>query len=111
MSKKIVVSVLLVLFTVALAFAGGAAQQASDDSGLITVGIINNPPSESGYRTANDRDMKDVFTGAGYAASFAYSIQFEEQLVAFNQFVTQGVDYILLSAAATDGWDDALEAA
>ncbi|MDR2900425.1 MAG: substrate-binding domain-containing protein, partial [Treponema sp.] len=108
MSKKIVVSVLLVLFTVALAFAGGGAQK---DGGLITVGIINNPPSESGYRTANDRDMKEVFTGNGYAASFAYSIQFEEQLAAFRQFVTDGVDYILLSAAATTGWDDALKAA
>ncbi|MDR2900549.1 MAG: hypothetical protein LBV20_03390, partial [Treponema sp.] len=75
MSKKIVVSVLLVLFTVALAFAGGG-QQASSGSGLITVGIINNPPSESGYRTANDADMKAVFAGNGYAASFAYSIQF-----------------------------------
>jgi simple sugar transport system substrate-binding protein len=111
MSKKVVLSVLLVLFTVALAFAGGGQQQASSGSGLITVGIINNPPSESGYRTANDRDMKDVFTGNGYAASFAYSIQFEEQLVAFNQFVTDGVDYILLSAASTEGWTDALEAA
>jgi simple sugar transport system substrate-binding protein len=110
MSKKIVVSVLLVLFTVALAFAGGGAQQGGG-SGLITVGIINNPPSESGYRTANDADMKAVFTGNGYAASFAYSIQFEEQLAAFRQFVTDGVDYILLSAAATTGWDDALRAA
>ncbi|MDR2900315.1 MAG: substrate-binding domain-containing protein, partial [Treponema sp.] len=68
-------------------------------------------PSESGYRTANDADMKAVFAGNGYAASFAYSIQFEEQLAAFRQFVTDGVDYILLSAAATDGWDDALKAA
>ncbi|MDR1073436.1 MAG: substrate-binding domain-containing protein [Treponema sp.] len=81
-------------------------------SGLITVGVINNPPSESGYRTANDKDFKSVFTAAnGYDASFAYSIVFEEQLVAFNQFVTNGVDYILLSAAATDGWDDAFRAA
>ncbi len=109
MRKKIVVSVLLMLFTAAFVFAAGAAQQST--GGLITVGIINNPPSESGYRTANDRDMKEVFTGNGYAASFAYSIRFEDQLVSFNQFVTQGVDYILLSAAATDGWDAALRSA
>ncbi|MDR2477659.1 MAG: substrate-binding domain-containing protein, partial [Treponema sp.] len=81
-------------------------------SGAITVGIINNPPSESGYRTANDKDFKAVFTSAnGYDASFSYSDKLEEQLVAFNQFVTNGVDYILLSAAATDGWDDALRSA
>ncbi|MDR1174821.1 MAG: substrate-binding domain-containing protein [Treponema sp.] len=111
--KKLLV-VLLVLVTAFSAFAGGRRQSsgAGASSGLITVGIVNNPPSESGYRTANDKDFKAVFTTAnGYDASFAYSIVFEEQLVAFNQFVTNGVDYILLSAAATDGWDDALRSA
>jgi simple sugar transport system substrate-binding protein len=81
-------------------------------SGLISAGIINNPPSESGYRTANDKDFKTVFTPAnGYDVSFSYSDKLEEQLVFFNQFVTNGEDYILLSAAATDGGDDALRAA
>jgi simple sugar transport system substrate-binding protein len=108
--KKLFV-VLLVLVTVSFVFAGPGGQKGGS-SGLTTVGIINNPPSESGYRTANDRDFKTVFTAAnGYDASFAYSINLEEQLVFFNQFVTNGVDYILLSAAATDGWDDALRAA
>jgi simple sugar transport system substrate-binding protein len=100
-------SVLLALCIASVVFAGG-----KKDSGGIKVGIINNPPSESGYRTANDKDFKTVFTGTnGYDASFAYSINLEEQLVFFNQFVTNGVDYILLSAASTDGWDDALKAA
>jgi simple sugar transport system substrate-binding protein len=110
-SKWVVGLVLLVVAGLVLGGCGGA-KKADEGSGAITVGIINNPPSESGYRTANDKDFKDVFTSAnGYDASFAYSILFEEQLVAFNQFVTNGVDYILLSAAATDGWDDALKAA
>ena len=39
--------------------------QATDASGdLIKVGIINNDPNESGYRTANDKDMKNTFTEA-----------------------------------------------
>lgn len=45
---------------------------------LIKVGIINNDPNESGYRTANDKDMKNMFTEAnGYEATFAYSIKNE----------------------------------
>jgi simple sugar transport system substrate-binding protein len=109
MVKGMAIGVLVLLLAAGTVFAGPGGQKSS---GLITVGIINNPPSESGYRTANDRDFKTVFTAAnGYDASFAYSINLEEQLVFFNQFVTNGVDYILLSAAATDGWDDALRAA
>ena len=41
----------------------------------IKVGIINNDPNESGYRTANDKDLKAMFTEEnGYEASFAYSL-------------------------------------
>ncbi|MDR1507596.1 MAG: substrate-binding domain-containing protein [Treponema sp.] len=105
---KKLISVLLILLAAAFAFARPGGQS----GGAIKVGIINNPPSESGYRTANDTDFKSVFTAAnGYDASFSYSIRLEEQLAAFNQFVTGGVDYILLSAAATDGWDNALRSA
>ena len=32
------------------------------DGELIKVGIINNDPNESGYRTANDADLKKMFT-------------------------------------------------
>ena len=35
------------------------APAASGD--LIKVGIINNDPNESGYRTANDKDLKATF--------------------------------------------------
>jgi simple sugar transport system substrate-binding protein len=109
---KKLISVFLILSVAAFAFAGGGRQSGGSSGGAIRVGIINNPPSESGYRTANDRDFKSVFTSDnGYNASFSYSIRLEEQLAAFNQFVTDGVDYILLSAAATDGWDNALRSA
>ncbi len=76
---------------------------------LIKVGIINNPPAESGYRAANVADMEKVFTEAnGYKASTFYSIKNDEQLNAASQFITDGVDYLLISAAATDGWDSVL---
>ncbi len=44
----------------------GCGKSAKSDggskSGLIKVGIINNDPNDSGYRTANDKDMKATFT-------------------------------------------------
>ncbi len=84
-----------------------AADAASGD--LITVGIINNDPNESGYRTANDKDLKETFTEAnGYSASFAYSMKNDEQITAAQKFIQDGVDYLLLSAADTAGWDSVL---
>ncbi len=76
---------------------------------LIKVGIVNNPPAESGYRAANVADFEKVFTEEnGYAVSTFYSLKNDEQLNAAAQFITDGVDYLLISAAATDGWDTVL---
>jgi galactofuranose transport system substrate-binding protein len=105
MNKRFLI-VLAILLTVSplVLFANGQS-----DSGLIKVGIVNNPPSESGYRAANVADMEKVFTEAnGYEVSTFYSLKNDEQLNAASQFITDGVDYILLSAAATDGWDSVL---
>ena len=77
---------------------------------LIKVGIINNDPNESGYRTANDKDQKAMFTEEnGYEASFAYSLKNDEQITAAQKFIQDGVDYLLLSAADTAGWDSVLK--
>ena len=95
------------------ASSGSDDAAATDDSGsgdLIKVGIINNDPNESGYRTANDNDMKAMFTEEnGYDASFAYSLKNDEQITAAQQFIQDGVDYLLLSAADTAGWDTVLQ--
>ena len=77
---------------------------------VIKVGIINNDPSESGYRTANVEDMKKTFTKEnGYDAQFFYSLKNDEQIAAAKKFVTDEVDYLLLSAAGTSGWDSVLQ--
>lgn len=90
------------------ASAGTTSSSSSGD--LIKVGIINNDPNESGYRTANDKDMKETFTEAnGYEASFAYSLKNDEQITAAQKFIQDGVDYLLLSAADTAGWDSVLK--
>ena len=75
----------------------------------ITVGIVNNPPSESGYREANVKDFESVFSAEnGYAAKTCYSLKNDEQLIAARQCITDGVDYLLISAAETTGWDAVL---
>lgn len=94
----------IALFTMALAFAVSAFPK------TIKVGIINNDPNESGYRTANDRDMKVTFTKKnGYDASFAYSLKNDEQIAAARKFIQDEVDYLLISAAGTSGWTNVLK--
>jgi len=102
---------LALLMAVVMVF-GMTACGKGDDDGLIKVGIINNDPNESGYRTANDADMKKMFTEEnGYKASFAYSLKNDEQIQAAQKFIQDGVDYLLLSAAGTAGWDSVLKEA
>ncbi|MBR4510709.1 MAG: ABC transporter substrate-binding protein [Ruminococcus sp.] len=86
------------------------SESKSSSSDLIKVGIINNDPNESGYRTANVNDLKATFTKEnGYDASFAYSLKNEEQINYAQKFIQDEVDYLLLSAADTAGWDSVLK--
>ena len=56
--------------------------------GAIKVGIVNNPPSESGYREANVKDFETVFSAEnGYEAKTFYSIKNDEQLSAAQGFI------------------------
>ena len=106
--KKIV----LVAIAISLCFTSlfDETKKKAKSDGTIKVGIINNPPSESGYRAANVKDFETVFTEAkGYKVTSYYSLKNDEQLNAASQMITDGVDYILLSAAATDGWDKVLK--
>ncbi|MCR4735854.1 MAG: substrate-binding domain-containing protein [Treponema sp.] len=108
--KKIVVIAVALLCAASLFMSCTKKEQKGD--GFIKIGIINNPPSESGYRAANVKDFESVFTAAkGYKVSTFYSLKNDEQLNAASQFITDGVDYILLSAAATDGWTSVLKKA
>ena len=108
--KRILLAFTVLLLSVMAVFAQGSAEGAADDGGLIRVGIINNDPNESGYRTANDADLKRGFNEEnGYDASFYYSLRNDEQIAAAQLFVQDGVDYLLLSAAGTAGWDSVLQ--
>lgn len=113
--KKILALLVSAVMAVGVIGCGGGSDSGSGDSGssdgeLIKVGIINNDPNESGYRTANDADMKEMFTKKnGYDASFAYSLKNDEQITAAQKFIQDGIDYLLLSAADTSGWDSVLK--
>ena len=83
-----------------------------DGDGKIKIGVVNNPPSESGYREANVKDIETVFSAEnGYELKTFYSKVNDEQLQAAKGFITDGVDYLLISAAETTGWDDVLKKA
>ncbi|OQB25145.1 MAG: ABC transporter periplasmic-binding protein YtfQ precursor [Firmicutes bacterium ADurb.Bin182] len=106
---KKLISVVLIL---AMASGLVACSALTSKSKLIKVGIVNNPPAESGYRAANVADFEKVFTEEnGYDVSTYYSLKNDEQLNAAGQFITDGVDYLLISAAATDGWESVLSSA
>lgn len=88
------------------------SEEAQNDDGMIRVGIINLDPSESGYRKANVRDMTDTFTAEnGYNATFVTAATMEEQLAAASRFIDDRVQYMLISAADADGWDEVLKKA
>lgn len=125
MKKKFLATLLVA--TMAMTQLVGCGPQAGDKKGgdsktestaktesggekLIKVGIINNDPNESGYRTANDKDLKAMFNEKnGYDAKFAYSLKNEEQMNSAQTMIQDGVDYLLLSAADTAGWDTVLQ--
>jgi simple sugar transport system substrate-binding protein len=103
----------LVLAVASAAFAGGKQAEGGKSSGGLTkVGIVNLHPSESGYREANVKDMDRVFNAAnGYDVKKANDNTLDAQLNAARQFITEGVDYLLISAADANGWDSVLNAA
>jgi len=106
MKKRVFLLGLALLLTAGMLFAGGSKAGASKG---ISVGIVNLPPSESGYREANVKDMNAVFSAAnGYDARQVNVATLAEQLAAAQQFITDGVKYLLISAADINGWDTVL---
>lgn len=111
MKKRLLAVVMAAAMLVGLTACGNDASQTSgSNGGTIKVGIINNDPNESGYRTANDKDLKEMFTAEnGYDATFAYGDTNDKQINAAQQMIQDGVDYLLLSAADVSGWDSVLQ--
>ena len=76
----------------------------------ISVGIINNDPNESGYRTANVRNLEETFSEEnGYATQTFYGKENDKQVEAAQKMIQDGVDYLLISAADVAGWETVLQ--
>ena len=97
----IALALVMVLSLSAVAFA---------DGDLIKVGVINNDPNESGYRTANDAAMRATFTEEnGYEATFYNNNDAAQQIATAQQMIQDEVDFLLLSPGSTTGWDTVLQ--
>ncbi|MBR4180109.1 MAG: substrate-binding domain-containing protein [Treponema sp.] len=110
MKKFLTVAVALLMCATCLF--GATKKKTSKKASTIKIGIVNNPPSESGYRAANVKDFETVFTAAkGYEVKTFYSLKNDEQLDAASQMINDGVDYLFVSAAAITGWASTLRKA
>ncbi len=104
--KKLLVIVASILL--ACIWASGPAMAETK----IKVGIVNLPPEESGYRQANVEAMNTVFSKAnGYDAKQTNTGDNSEQIAAAKGYIREGVDYLLISAANSSGWDNTLKSA
>ena len=102
----------LILVALVMLLMVAACEDDDAPSEQIKVGIVNLHPSESGYREANVQDMDRVFSVEnGYDARKAYYNTLDEQLAAVRLFINDEVDYLLISAADADGWEDILTVA
>ena len=82
------------------------------DENLIVVGV-SQIGSESVFRTANTASIQRVFTKEnGYFLLFNNARQKQEnQIKALRSFISQRVDYIVLSPITEDGWETVLQEA
>jgi simple sugar transport system substrate-binding protein len=89
----------------------GAAPATADD--LIKVGLINADPNESGYRKANVESMTSALSKEnGFDVSVAYSERkVENQIAAAQQFINEGVKYLVISPEVSTGWDSVAQSA
>ena len=87
--------------------AGSAAAEGGKKVGFVAVG------PEGGWRTANEDDVKAAFKKAGFDLTYSPTEKNDQQkqITAFNKFVNDEVDAIILSATEAKGWEDCLKKA
>ena len=92
--------------------AGGEPGLAEAMENLIVVGV-SQVGSESVWRTANTESIQQVFTQEnGYFLLFENGRQKQEnQIKAMRSFISQRVDYIILSPLTESGWETVLQEA
>jgi len=116
MNKKTLSFILVIIYTFIFSIACGSKDNNTDGDNietqntLLEIAIINNPPAESGYRKANVEDMISTFTVEnGFNARFFYDLEHQQQINAAKEFIDEGIDILLISAASENGWDSVLK--
>lgn len=89
----------------------GGNAEGGDDS-KPTIGFVAVGP-EGGFRTANENDLQDAFKKAGFDLIYSptQNNDQQKQIQAFNKFVNDEVDAIVLSSTEDSGWDESLKKA
>ena len=90
---------------------GGAAAEGPKPLDELVVGFAQ-VGAESGWRTANTKDIQASFEEAGIELKFSDAQQKQEnQIKAIRSYIQQGVDYIAFSPVVETGWDAVLNEA
>lgn len=90
---------------------GGSPEGGAKDPGDIIVGF-SQVGAESGWRTANTKDIQSAFKDAGIELKFSDAQQKQEnQIKAIRSYIQQGVDVIAFSPVVESGWDSVLKEA
>ena len=92
---------------------GGAAAGSGEPKAVeeLVVGFAQ-VGAESGWRTANTKDIQAAFEDAGIELKFSDAQQKQEnQIKAIRSYIQQGVDYIAFSPVVETGWDAVLNEA
>ena len=110
--KKAIALVASAAALVSVAACGPSNAGGSSDSGKKTVGFVAVGP-EGGFRTANEKDIQQAFEDAGFDLTYSptQNNDQQKQIQAFNKFVNDEVDAIILSSTEDSGWDDSLKKA
>ncbi|MDY7529265.1 MULTISPECIES: ABC transporter substrate-binding protein [unclassified Cryobacterium] len=115
MIRKMIGAVAVGAFLLALTGCSTAADTSSTGAakapGDIVVGFAQ-VGAESGWRTANTKDIQDAFAASGMQLKFSDAQQKQEnQIKAIRSYITQGVDVIAFSPVVETGWDAVLKEA
>ena len=91
--------------------AGGSTSEGPKPLDELVVGFAQ-VGAESGWRTANTKDIQAAFEDAGIELKFSDAQQKQEnQIKAIRSYIQQGVDYIAFSPVVETGWDAVLNEA
>ena len=107
-----VVLVLMALALLGSPLSSKVQETPAEDDNLIVVGVAQ-VGSESVWRSAHTQSIQDAFTRAnGYMLIFDNARQKQaNQIKAIRSFISQQVDYIVLSPIEESGWDTVLQEA